>query len=598
MTSGFSNNGAIPNPFGNTSSGIIGAINNATGMSSISDPGNSPPGTIGGFDRQPTLGTNPGMIAPTTPVKSTTDTQGNTTTYHAPKSDPNVLAQQQWLNSQGAGLVEDGISGPKTAAAIAKYGTQSSPISQNNNSYTSQGGAVITNGQITTPAPNVAPATGVAPTAGTSTGGQIQNVSNAGTQTPAEAAAAGAISTASNQGNAAQENQAYNQALQNEITIQAAQQNAQLAPYAGSQNNLSQGTTNQLGTNYSNIFRPQSTANLQGEEGLLNPLLSQAGTAAAGTMAGILPEQQLATQGATALQTGAQNTASRGLSAQQGILGAVAPLANTPYALNPANGTYTGSGTNSGTSAVDAVTNAGMLSGLQSGAAAQAATGGNIAAQNATSLGTAETAANAQSIGNYTDQNTTISNSTAKLDNIAMGNNGSNGLIANMGTTGFNPASTPIGNQTYSQYFTNSNPAAKSGILAGLGEIQNQISNVISSSTGLTPTAVSAITNSYDLSTLNPEQLNDFLLYIKSYAQSNIAANQTTIDRLKSGGSVSGTPSLLPAPAPNSTGQAVVGTGATLGADLIGKIVSEAGNAVAGATAGAASGLAKSVLGI
>ncbi len=63
-------------------------------------------------------------------LKSTTDASGNITNYNAPKSNPSVLAQQQALNKQGAGLVEDGIAGPKTAAAIAKYanaGSTSTP---------------------------------------------------------------------------------------------------------------------------------------------------------------------------------------------------------------------------------------------------------------------------------------------------------------------------------------------------------------------------------------------------------------------------------------------------------------------------------------
>jgi hypothetical protein len=53
-------------------------------------------------------------------IKSTPDG----TTYHAPVSNPSVLAQQQALNKLGAGLVEDGISGAKTQAALEKYGSQ------------------------------------------------------------------------------------------------------------------------------------------------------------------------------------------------------------------------------------------------------------------------------------------------------------------------------------------------------------------------------------------------------------------------------------------------------------------------------------------
>jgi hypothetical protein len=50
-------------------------------------------------------------------------------TVTKPTSNAGVLAQQQALNKLGAGLVEDGIAGPKTAAAIAKYGTGSTSSS-------------------------------------------------------------------------------------------------------------------------------------------------------------------------------------------------------------------------------------------------------------------------------------------------------------------------------------------------------------------------------------------------------------------------------------------------------------------------------------
>jgi hypothetical protein len=46
------------------------------------------------------------------------------TTYHAPTPNPSILSQQKSLNALGAGLVEDGISGPKTQAALARYGSQ------------------------------------------------------------------------------------------------------------------------------------------------------------------------------------------------------------------------------------------------------------------------------------------------------------------------------------------------------------------------------------------------------------------------------------------------------------------------------------------
>lgn len=66
-------------------------------------------------------GNNPGLIKPTAPVTKTVDA-GGTTTHYATKPNPSVLEQQKMLNkTYGAGLVEDGISGPKTREAITRY---------------------------------------------------------------------------------------------------------------------------------------------------------------------------------------------------------------------------------------------------------------------------------------------------------------------------------------------------------------------------------------------------------------------------------------------------------------------------------------------
>ena len=96
-------------------------------------------------------------------------------------------------------------------------------------------------------------------------------------------------------------NPEYQQGTQNALLINAAQQNAQNAGKAGSQNNLSQAATTALGTPYSNIFLPQSTGNLQGELGILSPQLSQAGTFATGEQNAALSAGQLATQGANSV---------------------------------------------------------------------------------------------------------------------------------------------------------------------------------------------------------------------------------------------------------------------------------------------------------
>ena len=92
-----------------------------------------------GANDQPTPGTNyanPTRISTSTvpqsglgAFNSTKTTSANGGSSTKPLSIPSVLVQQQALNKQGAGLVEDGIAGPKTEAAIAKYGTGSTSSS-------------------------------------------------------------------------------------------------------------------------------------------------------------------------------------------------------------------------------------------------------------------------------------------------------------------------------------------------------------------------------------------------------------------------------------------------------------------------------------
>lgn len=233
---------------------------------------------------------------------------------------------------------------------------------------------------------------------------------------------------------------------------------------------------------------------------------------------------------------------------------------------------------------------AGQVQGIQTGAAANAAAGGQTSAQNQIALGTAATGANARSIGDFTNQINTTQKSISTLNNLA------NQIVPNMSSEGFNPTSSPIGNQTFSKYYTEKNPAAKAGIIAGLGELKNQISNVISSATGLTPTGVTAVTDAYDLTTLNPQQLHDFLQYIDQYAKSNINAAQDSINLIAQGKTPNATPGKLPDTMENSTGQAIAGTGAGIAKGLIEQVWDKLSGAVSGAVAGGAAGAAAKVL--
>lgn len=487
------------------------------------------------------LGTNPGMIqtAPTTPVKSTTDVSGNTTTYHAPKADPNVLAQQQALNAKGAGLVEDGIAGPKTEAAIAKYGTSSSATTS----------STVPTPTVATPDPN-SPVNKTTPGTlgnnGTNFQSNLANTQTSGQQTTNEAQTQQGVLNA---GQTTPDEKAFEQQYINSV---AGKQYGTLAPYAEASMYAGKSPDQIAGL----INAPDLAGRSSADTGLYNALGSAYGNAA---LAGLTAAQTSAARNLSANTTaysGAQTQANRATGANESVQGATSPQYGVQY-------------------------------GTQVGQPGQP--NGGI---DSSSLGGVAAPANIKSIQDYTGQINTTQKSVNTLNNLA------NQIIPNMGTTGFNPYSSPIGNQTFGEYFANSNPAASAGIKAGLGEIKNQISNVISSATGLTPTAVTGVTDSYDFTSMNPQQLSDFLQYINQYAQSNISGAQQSIDSISKGGTPNANPGLLPSPTAVGNGEAALGTGATLAQGFIQSILSEAGNAVAGAAAGATSGLAKSVLGL
>ncbi len=70
------------------------------------------------------------QVQKTTPDPVVASKPGTTTKVSIPspnQPDQNVLAQQKALNAKGAGLKEDGIMGPLTQAAMAKFGTPAVP---------------------------------------------------------------------------------------------------------------------------------------------------------------------------------------------------------------------------------------------------------------------------------------------------------------------------------------------------------------------------------------------------------------------------------------------------------------------------------------
>jgi len=219
----------------------------------------------------PSLGSNPGLISSTPPsakVVKTTDAAGNTTHYET-KSNPSVLEQQKALNKLGAGLVEDGIIGPKTREAIAKYGT-GTPTS-NPSSATSQPKVNVTPPSAPKPAP-----------AGLTVAAQIPNMQKAGELTDLE-----------------------KQALADEEVNRA-------------RNELAE----QIGLDKTKIADIYSQAIplefQQGRAGVVQKMQLEKENALQGLLGNALTQR-----GQTI--SGAQNQANRALTASTGILGAVAP---------------------------------------------------------------------------------------------------------------------------------------------------------------------------------------------------------------------------------------------------------------------------------
>jgi hypothetical protein len=201
--------------------------------------------------------------------------------------------------------------------------------------------------------------------------------------------------------------------------------------------------------------------------------------------------------------------------------------------------------------------------------------------------------ANMQNFAKATAQAVEIQQGLTALTSVA------NNLIPNIGTTGFNPMDTPIGNETFHVYFTNSNPAAAAGIQRGLKDIQTQISNVIAANTGMTPTGVTdqMTQQGVNFENMNPQQLSDFMKYVYSYAQSNMGAIQNTIKGTTGGyGVYQGTTANdqgLPNPKANPLPHAIEGTAGSVARDFISGIMS----AVSGAASAGVGGAAGSAIG-
>lgn len=177
--SSFSLSGATPK---NPITGINSFLNKSFGVPlpvapKVSNPVRGPQPL--NMSMAPKLGTNPGVLQSTAPVAKTVSSTGETTHY-VTKPNPNVLEQQKALNKLGAGLVEDGIVGPKTREAIAKYSNANNPT------------PTPTPTPAPAPEPKIeTPTTPPAPSPALTVAEQIPNIQKAGELTPLEKTALG-----------------------------------------------------------------------------------------------------------------------------------------------------------------------------------------------------------------------------------------------------------------------------------------------------------------------------------------------------------------------------------------------------------------------
>lgn len=171
--------------------------------------------------------------------------------------------------------------------------------------------------------------------------------------------------------------------------------------------------------------------------------------------------------------------------------------------------------------------------------------------------------------------------------------------VTNLGeATSAQPYNTPIGNETYSNYYTNVNPSAKASILAGLSEIKNTISTIVAAATGMNPTQVGETVNSYEslFEHMNPSQMKDFLYNVEQYGLTNLqTAQKGAKGEFGSNAPIANPSDTLKTGTNNSSTEAGIATGATLGKSLLTKIVDELGNVAAGAAGGAVVGGSEAV---
>ena len=393
---------------------------------------------------------------------STTTTKeggGSTTT---PKPNPSVLAQQQALNKLGAGLVEDGLAGPKTTAAIAKYGTGNTTSS--NNSSTSTPAPIYSTADGHKLLPGEAPDSLAAQSnlqANTN-----YNSNNQATFPRLINSQANASGTAANTGSAN-----YNAANTGLLNATAGNQQyqdnaANIANTAGQQiSDIGQqgarGEAGYLTTGTSPVGEGNSAVLAQTTAAQQQAVAQGANMQLAGNAQGLTGEQQQQ-QGYNEASGNALTGQGQGISGLNSAAGNTQPRQQGYVNLNPLNPD---------------------TSGGAGSAASAAAMGGNIQAaeQNAITGGTATTnAANTglqSSINNYVAANTAYSTATQQSKNLqtTMANTGinTNPQFANQA---INTLQNQLGSANYTSFIT------------ALSEAQQAYTSLLSSVGAATPT--------------------------------------------------------------------------------------------------------------
>ena len=395
---------------------------------------------------------------------NTNPTTGATTIKPTP--NPSVLAQQQALNKLGAGLVEDGIAGPLTQAAIAKYGTGTS-TGTNGTSNTSS---------TSTPAPIYSTADGhklLPGEAPDSLAAQSNLQANTNYNSNNQATFPGLINSQANaSGTAANTGSAnYNAANTGLLNATAGNQQyqdnaANIANTAGQQiSDIGQqgarGEAGYLTTGTSPVGEGNSAVLAQTTAAQQQAVAQGANMQLAGNAQGLTGEQQQQ-QGYNEASGNALTSQGQGITGLNSAAGNTQPRQQGYVNLNPLNPD---------------------TSGGAGSAASAAAMGGNIQAaeQNAITGGTATTnAANTglqSSINNYVAANTAYSTATQQSKNLqtTMANTGinTNPQFANQA---INTLQNQLGSANYTSFIT------------ALSEAQQAYTSLLSSVGAATPT--------------------------------------------------------------------------------------------------------------